>query len=342
MDAEKPEQSRHSKNDSQTMKTFSHFNKLALLAVFFWIAGMQLVQGQNCTNLTDVIPCTGLILGQEESGSIGTFSSTVEWSSLGKAPFPLPSGDRPYGLRVQRGNIGALLQVQERTSTQLDAGIRFGEVATSNGQALGQTRLDFDYFQQNQSAVPPSIAITNIMSLVPANSKLFGQIGQICITPEPCFGRVGIENTNPTYTLDVNGTIRATGQLTTSDRRFKQNIQPVSNGLAVVRQLRGTTYAFKTDAEFENLDLFDGIKAGFIAQEVEAVLPHLVSTDEQGYKAVNYIGVLPYLVEAVKDLGEDRKALVEQAQEIATLEKELADLKREMLELAKQQVSNDK
>jgi hypothetical protein len=68
-------------------------------------------------------------------------------------------------------------------------------------------------------------------------------------------GRVGIGTLQPTsgscgrskqtILLDVNGLIRASGSLVTSDRRFKQDVETIPNSLELIRRLRGTTYTFK-------------------------------------------------------------------------------------------------
>ena len=41
---------------------------------------------------------------------------------------------------------------------------------------------------------------------------------------------------------------------------------------------------------------------GVIAQEVEAVFPELVTTDEQGHKKVDYQGLVGPVIEAIKEL----------------------------------------
>jgi hypothetical protein len=48
---------------------------------------------------------------------------------------------------------------------------------------------------------------------------------------------------------------------------------------------------------------------GVIAQEVEAVFPELVTTDQQGLKRVNYLGLIAPLIEAVKELDDRVRAL---------------------------------
>ena len=64
-------------------------------------------------------------------------------------------------------------------------------------------------------------------------------------------------------------------------------------------KLRGVSYYWKQD-EFpeKNFDRFKHY--GFIAQEVEKIIPDVVGTDDNGWKAVRYTGFTPLLVEAVK------------------------------------------
>lgn len=345
-----PTQSRHFQIQLRTMKFHQRNKVFGFLVALLLAAGFSPVQGQGiCTNLTNVVPCSGLVLGQEENGTLGTFTAVEEWLSLGKAPFPLPSGDQPYGLRVQREGISTLFQVQQRPgATKLDAGIRFGDVRTLSASfpPQGTPRMDFDYFFQNQLTSPPIISTTNIMTLLPASSKLSasGPFAQACAfsvkgNPNLCFGRVGIENTNPTYTLDVNGTVRGTGLIITSDARYKRNIEPIRNGWEIIAQLQGTTYEFNPEAAPKNLDLYEGLQAGFIAQDVEAVLPHLVGTDESGYKSVNYIGIIPYLTNAIKELDAANATPARQMQQTADLESELATLEALMTKLEKGQAA---
>ena len=60
-------------------------------------------------------------------------------------------------------------------------------------------------------------------------------------------GKVGILTSNPTYTLDVVGTIRAASILTTSDARAKTNIKVIDNALASLLGINGYSYTLKSD-----------------------------------------------------------------------------------------------
>ncbi len=115
-------------------------------------------------------------------------------------------------------------------------------------------------------------------------------------------GNVGIGTTSPQYKLDVAGTIRG-NNVSPSDQRLKQNIQPLENALAKVDQLRGVSF------EWKDKDQDAGTQVGMIAQEVETVLPELVSTDSEGYKSLAYDKMTAVLVEAVKALKAQNDAL---------------------------------
>ena len=102
-----------------------------------------------------------------------------------------------------------------------------------------------------------------------------------------------------TVKFDVNGIIRTVGIFATSDRKFKKDISPIENSLEKVLALEGKTYKWNQQSNSEkNFD--NDNHSGFIAQDIEKVLPHLVITGENGEKAVNYLELIPYLVEAIK------------------------------------------
>jgi hypothetical protein len=111
------------------------------------------------------------------------------------------------------------------------------------------------------------------------------------------------------FTILGNGNAILAGTLTqNSDSRYKTNIHTFENGLDAILQLRGVTYDWDTQ-HWKNRPFPEGRQIGFIAQEVEKVLPELVSTDKNGYKSVAYQNLVPVLVEAVKTLKQDNDAL---------------------------------
>jgi hypothetical protein len=115
-------------------------------------------------------------------------------------------------------------------------------------------------------------------------------------------GYVGMGNSAPTVRLQVAGDIIANSIAGSSDARFKTNITPIENPLQKVLQLRGVNFDWNKKA-FPNRSFSDSRAIGFIAQEVEKVIPEVVQTEKtaEGYKAVQYDKVVALLVEAIKE-----------------------------------------
>ena len=83
----------------------------------------------------------------------------------------------------------------------------------------------------------------------------------------------------------------------TSDIALKENIKPLSNSLANLKQLNGYSYKFK------DTEKVTGVKSlGLTAQEVEKVYPELVE-GEEGQKTLQYSGLIAPLLEAIKELN---------------------------------------
>ena len=102
-------------------------------------------------------------------------------------------------------------------------------------------------------------------------------------------GYIGINSTAPTEKLDVVGTVKAIDFNTTSDQNLKTNIQTIEDPLEKIVQIRGVNFEWKENNK---------PSAGVIAQEVEKVLPQLVT--DSGTKTVNYNGLIGLLIECVK------------------------------------------
>jgi hypothetical protein len=152
-----------------------------------------------------------------------------------------------------------------------------------------------------------------------------------------------------------------------SDVRLKTDIQPLAAALEKIRQLRGVTYLWNRQAlDYFTSDVETTISAGLgatreanrelwqkerekryqelsrtnlgvIAQEVEAVMPEAVTTDEKGYKAVRYHYLVPLLIEAIKEqdkvLKGQAEALVRQHEELERLAAAQQSLRHQVGEL---------
>jgi hypothetical protein len=108
-------------------------------------------------------------------------------------------------------------------------------------------------------------------------------------------------------TLDVDGDVVAYSTVTNSDRRLKTDIQTIESASEKVSQLRGVEYTWSHGKRKGQRDI------GLIAQEVEEVVPEVVSEGElldgTTAKRVDYAKLVGLLIEANKELQQEVKEL---------------------------------
>ena len=128
------------------------------------------------------------------------------------------------------------------------------------------------------------------------------------------FGANGSDHTFKWYNQSSNGgvgykmAIATSGTLTVSsdivaygspsDKRLKENIKPIESALDKVSKLQGVTFDWKKSDSI--LDIKEDI--GFIAQDVQKVVPELVRENEDGMLSMRHQGIAPILLEAIKEL----------------------------------------
>lgn len=104
--------------------------------------------------------------------------------------------------------------------------------------------------------------------------------------------------------LRGDGNVRFAGTVTqNSDATLKAEIKPLQSALNKIDQINGYNYFWKDSTRDQS------IQAGVLAQETEAIMPELVTTDVDGIKSVNYIGLIPYLIEAIKEQQKEIEVL---------------------------------
>lgn len=133
-------------------------------------------------------------------------------------------------------------------------------------------------------------------------------------------GNVGIGTTSPSYNLQVNGSVAGTSAyVNLSDSRLKKDVVAIEDGLDKVMSLRPVSFNWDKSAN-PKLNLDDRNHLGFLAQEVEQILPQVVSiaNDSMQTKAIAYSDVVPVLTAAIQ----------EQQTEIEQLKSEIEELKR--------------
>lgn len=114
-----------------------------------------------------------------------------------------------------------------------------------------------------------------------------------------------------TYSAPLNITSNGTLTTSTSDISMKKNILSIEDGLGKVLKMNGVYFSWKNDPS-------DSRKVGFIAQEMEKILPEVVFTNPvDGLKGINYSEITAVLAQAIK----------EQQQQISKQQKEIDELK---------------
>ena len=110
-----------------------------------------------------------------------------------------------------------------------------------------------------------------------------GSIG-VGVTPNATNGRIDASNDIVAYS--------------SSDKRWKTNINPIESPLEKLQKLSGVEFDWIEDWELHGNS---GNDVGVIAQEVELVLPQAVQTRDSGMKAVRYEKLIPLLIETIKE-----------------------------------------
>jgi hypothetical protein len=110
-----------------------------------------------------------------------------------------------------------------------------------------------------------------------------------------------ITNSTTDGRIDASNDVVA---FSSSDKKLKENIKPIKNALDKVSQISGVEFDWKELTEDEKLSIHgnEGHDVGVIAQEIEKVLPEVVQTRDNGYKAVKYEKIVPLLIESIKEL----------------------------------------
>jgi len=114
-------------------------------------------------------------------------------------------------------------------------------------------------------------------------------------------GDVNVNAGSGPYALTVNGNVLCSGSTSAwSDKRFKRDITKLESVNEKLSKLSGYTYYFNTE-DFKDKNFSKDQQIGLIAQELKEVFPQLVTEDSKGYMAVNYQGMVPVLLEAIKE-----------------------------------------
>ncbi len=223
------------------------------------------------------------------------------------------------------------------------------DISTKNSTSLLGSGSDLIWgcFYQTQPNNPGIFSLTSLSSPSGWN---------------PCFtvranGKVGIMNSNPSVALEIGSAsslqqVKVNGTIVWgSDVRMKENINGLSNSLGRLTKLRGVSYNLKEEVADEtipekilndpsfnsaqgkgvlkkspkkNSGLQNRTVYGFLAQEVQQLFPELVYQDDStGMLSVDYIGIIPLLLDGLKEQQGQIEAL---QTEVTTQKEQIASI----------------
>ena len=246
---------------------------------------------------------------QTVGGTLGvTGTTTVDVLSAGATTL---SSNTVSGNETVNGTLGVTGATTLSSNTVSGSETIGGNLGVTGNETVGGT---LDVTGTTTVAVLSAGATTLSSNTVSGDETVGGTLG---VTGTSSFGTVNVVN------LTVSGTFT-----NNSDKRLKRNIEPLTNSLQTVMQLNPVSYEKKA-----NLTSTDYLikENGFIAQDLQKVLPILVNTDKSkdSLLSINYVAIIPILTQAIQEQQKQIEALKAQATENNKLKADMSDLKNQ-------------
>ena len=244
-----------------------------------------------------------------------TITSTTSWNNICSKYTVIPGTPRPQWNVAINGETGAstdedrLVGVKGSAtkSSQVSSGRTYGVVGVAGNATSGYNYGTSGFLLYGTSS---------------NGAGIYGDINSFTEVYVP--GRYAGYFNGQTR---VNGDFYANSVNTTSDARLKTNITEVKqSSLEKIQELRPVQFTWNPIEDFhitdttstrktylsEDLD-YKRLHYGFLAQEVQKLYPELVQEDGDGYLSINYIELIPILVQAVQELSAEVRELHEAA-----------------------------
>lgn len=212
-----------------------------------------------------------------------------------------------FGGRSARGTREDPLPVQNNDILAEFSGLGYGTTAFAPSTTAGMRVIAAETFSDSAWGTGLFFRTTGRGSVILQTRMVVDADGNVGIgdtTPDaPLDVEKGSTTTDVATFSNLSGTCSinpgvAGGITCTSDANMKKNIESIEdvNSLSLINSLRPVKYNWKNE--------LNGVEktSGFIAQEVETVLPELVIT-ENGTKRLSMNGLIPYMVGSIKELS---------------------------------------
>lgn len=170
--------------------------------------------------------------------------------------------------------------------------------------ASGNTTVKYGNFSSGNDAILYFGDTNHYIKSVFGYGIKFGSAGVPDILRIKQWGTIGIKkDPDSSFSLDVNGTIRVNSTTYTSDERLKKDIVKLENPISKIKQVEGFSYRLINEEEIrKNSQRYKKNKNfGFMAQNFKEIFPELVYEDDEGYLSVDYVSMIPVLIEAIKE-----------------------------------------
>ena len=306
--------------DDLSYRVYSKRPMVHVVSLPVVVIAMNLVLINSQTSYTDSIFMSGIV----ETTSTFTGTSTTDMTSATAAAFTASGGvyigNKAYvGTKMGVGTTtpdealtvsGNLRADDFYTGTDSSSGLRF---CTYRGSTT-----TYAYFGHRARCTSTSCSCSGnlgfavkysgyvYLSMATSMDMVFAVNNQHIMTLRGSTNTVGVGTQTPSasYALDVVGAIRGSSSfVTTSDRRLKHNIVPLNRtSLSKVLTLVPVSYKWNMDV-FPEKPSPDNQReqTGFVAQEVQEVVPEVVTEDDDGYFSVSYDGIVPLVVDAIQE-----------------------------------------
>ena len=259
----------------------------------------------------------GSVVSGETNGDY--FGHAVAFNSAGDkfvAGAPLNSDGGSFAGHVRSYAWNGSNWVQVGNDIDGDEGETIGYESTISISGSGE-RIATRYFGQNAVFAPHIHDSYSFSPIELSSSSLTASgetsVGRLSVNDVIVDGSsIGHTNDEDLLTLS-SGVLTVAGDLTvTSDARLKQNIVPLGSTLATLMRLETKQYLMKDDSS-------QRVKIGLLAQEVKEIFPELVSENSFGILSVDYQGLVPIIIEALKEQEKNYKELEEELSKLNKL-----------------------